>query len=107
MARPVPEYTLAAIAAVGIASLAMVAVGLHRRRSTWLTVAVFSACTVVFDLLLTGLPIVTYDDTYRSGIGLGPMPIEDLLYGLALCLTALSAWAWAARRARARARATP
>jgi lycopene cyclase domain-containing protein len=98
-----PEYTLAAVAALGVASLAALAVGLHRRRSTWLTVLVFGACTVVFDLLLTGLPIVTYDDAYRSGVGIGPMPIEDLLYGLALCLTALSAWTWADRRARARA----
>jgi lycopene cyclase domain-containing protein len=64
-------------------------------------VAVFAACTIVFDLVLTGLPIVTYGDRFSSGVGIGPMPIEDLLDGVALCLTALAAWTWAGPRGRA------
>jgi hypothetical protein len=54
---------------------------------------------VTADLALTGLPIVTYRDSFRSGLALGPMPIEDLVYGLALYLVAAAAWG--TRRARA------
>jgi lycopene cyclase domain-containing protein len=91
------EYTALSVAVLGLAAAAAVIVGLHRDRAAWLTVAVFTACTVVFDLLLTGLPIVTYDPAARSGIGIGPMPIEDLAYGVALCLTALVTWTVAGR----------
>jgi len=95
------EYTVAALVALGVSVAAAVGVGLHRRRAAWLAVAVFAACTIVFDLVLTGLPIVTYGAGFSSGIVIGPMPVEDLLYGVALCLTALSAWTWAGPRPRA------
>jgi lycopene cyclase domain-containing protein len=93
-----PEYTLASVVALGLAAVAALVAGLHRRRATWLTLAVFGAFTVVFDIVLTGLPIVTYGDGATAGIAIGPMPVEDLLYGWALCLTALVAWAVAGRR---------
>jgi lycopene cyclase domain-containing protein len=84
-----PEYTLAAIVFLAVGAVAAAAVGLLRRRSTWLTLGVFAGFTVVFDVILTGLPIVTYGDGFTTGIALGPMPIEDLLYGLALALAAM------------------
>jgi lycopene cyclase domain-containing protein len=92
-----PEYTGLALVALALAAGAALAVGLHRDRAAWLTVAVFAACTLVFDLVLTALPIVTYDPHAISGIGIGPMPIEDLAYGVALCLTALVGWTLAGR----------
>lgn len=36
--------------------------------------------TSIFDQLLTGLPIVFYDDTKRIGVELGYAPIEDFMY---------------------------
>ena len=92
-----PEYTVAAVAFLGAGLLAAWPTGLLRRRSTWLTLAVFGGFTVIFDLILTGLPIVTYGDGFTSGIALGPMPIEDLLYGLALALAAMVGSSVAAR----------
>jgi hypothetical protein len=46
----------------------------------------------VADLVLTGLPIVTYGDHHVRALQLGPMPLEDLLYGWALFLVAALAW---------------
>ena len=91
------EYTVAAILFLVVAVLAAGAVGLLRRRSTWVTLAVFAAFTVVFDIILTGLPIVTYGDDFTIGIAIGPMPIEDLLYGLALALAAMTGSTMATR----------
>jgi lycopene cyclase domain-containing protein len=98
----VPEYTIAAIIWLGGATVAAAMTGGRRwglldQRRTWITMLVFGAFTVVFDIILTGLPIVTYGDDLRSGIAIGPMPIEDLLYGLALALTAMTAFTAAAR----------
>lgn len=36
--------------------------------------------TLVFDQLLTGLPIVFYDNSKRIGVELGYAPIEDFTY---------------------------
>ena len=87
-----PEYSLAAVAALALAAGAAWARGVLSERAVWLGAAVFAGATVVADLILTGLPIVTYGDAFRSGIGIGPMPVEDLLYGLALYLVAVAAW---------------
>jgi hypothetical protein len=35
---------------------------------------------------------VTYGREHNAGLYLGPMPIEDLLYGLGLYLVAIAAW---------------
>lgn len=94
------EYTVAAVVFLVAGGAAAGAVGLLRRRSTWLTLAIFAAFTVVFDIILTGLPIVTYGDGFTTGIAIGPMPIEDLLYGLALALAAMTGSTLAARRGR-------
>ena len=87
-----PEYTLASLVALTLALLAAAWQGLLRRRSTWLGLGIFGGATVVADLVLTGLPIVTYGDHHVRELQLGPMPLEDLLYGLALFLVAALAW---------------
>lgn len=87
-----PEYSLAAAAALALAAIAAAVRGVLTERAVWLGAGVFAAATVVADLVLTGLPIVTYGDGFRSGVGIGPMPVEDLLYGLALYLVAVAAW---------------
>jgi lycopene cyclase domain-containing protein len=88
----VPEYTLAGLATLAAALVVAWATGVARLRATWLGFGVFLALTVVFDFLLTGLPIVTYGPGTASGIALGPIPVEDFLYGQALYLVAVAAW---------------
>jgi lycopene cyclase domain-containing protein len=94
----IPEYTLAGLAwlagAVGLAGWA----GVLRRRQTWVAFGAFLAFTVVFDAILTGIPIVTYGAGQRSGLALGTTPVEDYLYGQALCLTAIATYELAGRR---------
>jgi lycopene cyclase domain-containing protein len=107
----IPEYTAASILwLAGAAAIAWWA-GTFGRRAAWLALAVFLAFTVVFDALLTGLPIVTYGTGTDLGTRLGPIPVEDLVYGAALCLTAIAVFDLgrgrrrAGRRGRARRRA--
>jgi lycopene cyclase domain-containing protein len=88
----VPEYTLAGAVFLAAAVAIAWAAGVARLRATWYGFAVFLALTVVFDFLLTGLPIVTYDAATNSGLALGPIPVEDFLYGQALYLVAVAAW---------------
>ncbi|MCU0483549.1 MAG: lycopene cyclase domain-containing protein [Chloroflexi bacterium] len=88
-----PEYTVAAVGVLAGGAAAAWWRGALAGRAWWLGLAVFGAATLVFDLVLTGLPIVTYGPGTTSGLALGPMPIEDLLYGLALYLVAIAAWA--------------
>jgi lycopene cyclase domain-containing protein len=87
-----PEYTLAAVVVLGAGLVAAWAAGVLRLRATWAGLVAFGAATVAADLVLTGLPIVTYGPGFTSGVALGPMPVEDLLYGLALYLVAVAAW---------------
>ena len=87
-----PEYTLGALAVLLGGLVAAAATGLLHERAAWAGLAVFGAITVVADLVLTGIPIVTYGPGFASGIAVGPMPVEDLLYGLGLYLVAIAAW---------------
>jgi len=94
----IPEYTLAGLAwLAGSLVLARLA-GIHRRRATWIAFGVFLASTVLFDAVLTGLPIVVYGDEHILGIRLGTTPVEDYLYGQALCLTAIATYDLVRRR---------
>ena len=86
----IPGYTAAALLWLAGAAAAAWWAGTLGRRAAWLALAVFLGFTVVFDALLTGLPIVTYGAASDLGIRLGPIPVEDLVYGAALCLTAIA-----------------
>ena len=94
-----PEYTVATALLLIACSLVAWRTGVLARREAWITLAVFAALTVVFDVILTAIPIVTYGDGFRSGVAIGPMPVEDLAYGIALCLLALAVWHRTGRRA--------
>ena len=87
-----PEYTVAAGAVLLLASAFAWHSGVLAERAAWVTLGIFAVLTVAADLVLTGLPIVTYGRAQRSGVALGSMPLEDLAYGLALCLVAITTW---------------
>ena len=75
-----PEYTLLTVPVLGGALALAWARGVLRERAAWLGLTVFGAITIVADLGLTGLPIVTYGAGTNLGIAIGPMPIEDLAH---------------------------
>ena len=87
-----PEYAIASLLLLLACGLGAWRSGVLAHPEAWLTLVAFGLLTVVFDVVLTGIPIVTYGDGLRSGIAVGPMPVEDLAYGLALCLLALAVW---------------
>jgi lycopene cyclase domain-containing protein len=88
----IPEYTLATITllagALGIAAWR----GIVANAAVVAGLVVFAITTVLADLVLTWLPIVTYGSAQRSGLSIGPMPLEDLGYAIALYLVAVTAW---------------
>ncbi len=90
----VREYTLAAVIVLG---LALLLAGWRSRLSdptVWVGAALFALLTVAADVALTGIGVFSYAPQFLSGIRIVRMPLEDLLYGLALYLTAVTVWAW-------------
>lgn len=92
------EYTLAASAALlAIAVLAGVR-GAYRRPWVWIGMAVFAVLTIVADVVLTRIGVYRHRSMFNAGILIDRMPIEDLLYGIALYLVAVLSWTWPARQ---------
>ena len=91
------EYTLVAVAVLAVAAMLAGLGRLYRQRSLWIGLAVFAVLTAVFDVLLTRVGVYAHRPQFNSGILFDRMPIEDLLYGIALYLMAVVAWSWAAR----------
>jgi lycopene cyclase domain-containing protein len=90
------EYTLAAaLAMTGTISVAALQ-GLLTRRAYWYGLAGFAALTVISDSVLVANGVFTFGGRFISGIRIGPMPIEDLLYGAALYSLAVTAYQWSA-----------
>ena len=81
---------MASLAVLGLGLLLAWTRGLLRERALWLGLAGFAALTVVFDVVMTQAGLYSYAGWSRSGLGVARMPVEDLLYGLALYLVAVS-----------------
>jgi lycopene cyclase domain-containing protein len=82
-------YLLLDFLFVGIVLLCDVAIfktNVWRIRSTWLLFGVIFGLTLIFDTLLTSLPVVTYDYTKLLGLYIGSIPIEDLAYSLVVAI---------------------
>ena len=88
------EYTVASITVLCLSALVAGWRGMHRRRAAWIGLGAFAGLTVGFDALLTQIGVFTYSPHFLLGIRLGQMPAEDLLYGLALYVTAITAYSW-------------
>lgn len=88
------EYSAASAAifllAVGLAG----ARGLWTDRALWLGLILFGLMTVAADVILTGTGVYTYASRFNAGLLIGHMPLEDLAYGLALYLVAVTTFRW-------------
>lgn len=69
-----------------------------KRKECWLVMAVLMFLTAVFDQLLTGLPIVTYNEAHILNIKLGSAPIEDFMYSFAGVIGIGSLWTYYDKR---------
>ena len=93
-----PEYTVAALAAlvlVAAAELAWLRTGLFRSPSYWTTMAISLFFMVLVDGWLTkrSAPIVHYDEEVRTGWRFPwDIPVEDFPFGIALLTLVLLLW---------------
>jgi lycopene cyclase domain-containing protein len=103
----VPEYTIAAtaaVAAVVVLEAWVLRTGLFRRPAYWLSMGIVFAFQVLVDGWLTKLsaPIVLYDEARTTGLRFPwDIPVEDFLFGFAMVTLVLLLWERAGRRARA------
>lgn len=91
-------YTLTSLAAclavVGL-ELAVLRTGVLRRRSYWIALGIILFFQVIVDGWLTKLtaPIVLYARSHFSGLRFPwDIPVEDFLFGWAMCTLALLLW---------------
>jgi len=94
-------YTVAAgLGLVGAIALdvAVLRTRLVATLAWWATYPIVLAAQLVSNGILTGRGIVRYDRHAILGPRLAHAPVEDLAFGFALVLTALSVWVWLGRR---------
>lgn len=88
------QYTYASLAILLLALAVTVLRGAARDLALWLGLLAFAALTVLADSLLIRVGVFRYASATRSGIQILAIPLEDLLYGCALYLTAIAVWSW-------------
>ncbi len=95
------SYTVAA----GLGVLGALAVDLFLLRTRlvagrvfWALYPIVLAGQLVANGVLTGRQVVRYDPDAILGPRIAYAPVEDLGFGFALVLTALSVWVWLGRR---------
>jgi lycopene cyclase domain-containing protein len=66
-------------------------------RAFWITYPIVLAGQLVANGVLTGRGVVRYDRRAILGFRVVHAPVEDLAFGFALVLTALSVWVWLER----------
>jgi lycopene cyclase domain-containing protein len=93
-------YTLSSLAACALViglELLVLRTGLLRRRTYWIALGIILFFQVVVDGWLTKLtaPIVRYAAPHFSGVRIPwDIPVEDYLFGWAMCTLALLLWEW-------------
>jgi lycopene cyclase domain-containing protein len=94
-------YTVAAALGV-LGALAVDLLVLRTRlvagRVFWATYAIVLAAQLAANGILTGRHVVRYDPHAIVGLRVAYAPVEDLGFGFALVLSALSVWVWLGRR---------
>jgi lycopene cyclase domain-containing protein len=95
------SYTITAL--LGLAGALVVDLVVLRTRLVlgrvfWATYPIVFVFQLLFNGLLTGRGVVTYDPAAILGVRIVYAPVEDLVFGLALVLLTLSLWAWWGRR---------
>jgi lycopene cyclase domain-containing protein len=94
-------YTVAAglgVAGALLLDLAILRTRLVAGRIFWTTYPIVLAAQLVANGVLTGRGVVRYDPRAILGLRFAYAPVEDLAFGFALVLTALSVWVWLGRR---------
>ncbi len=94
-------YTLAAVVgvvAVVVLDLLVLRTKLLLRKGFWAAYVIIVFFQLIINGILTGLPVVRYDDAQIIGARIAHAPVEDLLFGFALVLATLSLWTFLGSR---------
>jgi lycopene cyclase domain-containing protein len=94
-------YTAASLLGVAGAlavDLAVLRTRLVTRAVFWATYPIIIGFQLLSNGILTGRGIVIYDPAAILGWRIAYAPVEDLLFGFAMVLLALSLWVWLGRR---------
>jgi len=97
-------YLLLDLAFLGTVALVALATWLSRRMPAWRLVALSAipllVMTAIFDNVLVGLHIVSYDPDLISGAFLGFAPVEDFSYAIAAVVLLPCLWSLLTPRER-------
>jgi lycopene cyclase domain-containing protein len=95
--------TYTAAVAVGVLGALVVDLAVLRTRLVlgrvfWTTYPIVLVFQLISNGVLTGRGVVRYNPSAITGLWVVYAPVEDLAFGFALVLTALSLWVWLGRR---------
>jgi lycopene cyclase domain-containing protein len=88
--------------ALFLASFALVwRLGCTQQTAFWLWSGLVLILFLIFNSILTGLPIVTYNEWFMSGLRIGTIPVEDAYYNFAFLWSFLAVFDYAMSKRRA------
>ena len=96
------EYTVLAALSVliTIAADSKSGVGILKRGRFYIFLAVIFCFKLAVNGYLTGAGIVQYDSRFFLGIRLGPIPVEDFLFGFSMVTMTIILWEYFKARCR-------
>ncbi|MCX7949178.1 MAG: lycopene cyclase domain-containing protein [Treponemataceae bacterium] len=89
-------YTGVVLISVALALLILRILTPHNlgSRNFWLALGLTYIPFCIVNGVLTGLPVVLYNNRHNTTIRLGPIPLEDFLFSLSLLLVSFSLFDW-------------
>jgi lycopene cyclase domain-containing protein len=92
------ESALVAVALVVVLDLLLARTKLLLRKAFWTAYAIVLLFQLIINGVLTGVPVVRYDESAIIGLRVVYAPVEDLLFGFAMVVLTLTTWVWLGRR---------
>ena len=94
------EYTFLAILSVGVSILfvSLVNVKLFSSRAYWIYIILTLVLFLIFNYILTSVPVVQYSSSAITGFRVTTIPIEDFLFNFSMLTNYLTVYIWASRK---------
>jgi lycopene cyclase domain-containing protein len=94
------EYTFLAIFSVGVSVLfvSLVNAELFSSRAYWIYIILTLGLFLIFNYILTSLPVVQYSSIAISGFRVTTIPIEDFLFNFSMLTNYLTIYIWASKK---------
>ena len=96
------EYTILAICSVFVAVLVDKKTGINilKRRLFFVFLAVIALFKFLVNGFLTGASVVIYNPDFFLGLRLGPIPLEDFLFGFSMVTMVIIFWEYFKKKER-------